>query len=94
VKIGVRLVAAGVEETVSVGPPGMIPWERRTKLRVSDLKGGPGIDDLAFMAYCQLRHEGRVEARTTYEAFLATLEDLDPVNAPPTGPPDEEPSSG
>jgi hypothetical protein len=92
VRIKVKLDRGTGPEVIVIGPVGIIAWERRTKQKMSSLQDGTGMDDMAFMAYSELRARGMEE---TYEDFVASLVDLEPTDDDrPPSQPDQGPSSG
>lgn len=76
-KLTIQLDQGAGAESVTIGPRAQVAWERRTKSKLSELSKAMGMDDLAFLAYCQLGYEQRRDASQTYDQWLAQLADLD-----------------
>jgi hypothetical protein len=96
VKLHVDIDRGNGRETVTILPVAFIAWERHTKRNVSQLdETGAGIDDLAFMAYAQLKAQRLLgDDPISYDEFVASLEDIEP-SAKQVGPqpPGEDRSS-
>jgi hypothetical protein len=81
VKLHVDIDRGNGRETITILPIAFVAWERHTKSKVSQLEQtGAGIDDLAFMAYAQLKAQRLLgDEPPSYDTFLETLEDIEPT---------------
>lgn len=80
--------------TVSTLPVDMVLWERTTKRKVGDGKG-VGIEDMARVTFMALRRQSMVSPETSFDEWLATLTEYEPVKDPEMDPsqPVVDPSS-
>ncbi len=79
----------GKTEKVNAGPLAIVQYERQTGKAISSWADGPTFEDLALLAYLQLKIEKKVTDE--FDDFLATLENLEEGSEAPL--PDGEPEA-
>lgn len=57
----------------------VVEWERRTKRKASDLAGGVGYEDLAFLAYAASK-SNNITVNVVFDEFVKSLVNLEVVN--------------
>jgi len=87
-KIPFTLEYDGKTEKVSAGPLAIVLYERHTKKPISSWADGPSFEDLALLAYLQLKIEKRVTGE--FDEWLGTLENLNEASEAPLAPGDRE----
>lgn len=80
-KVPFKIEYDGKAETVVAGPLAIVQYERQTKKSISSWADGPMFEDLALLAYLQLKIEKKVEGE--FDDFLATLEGLNETDDGP-----------
>jgi nucleoid-associated protein YejK len=73
-KVPFKIEYDGKTEKVVAGPLAIVQYERQTKKSISSWADGPTFEDLALLAYLQLKIEKKVQDE--FDDFLATLENL------------------
>ena len=66
----------------------IIAWERKFKLRASDLTNGVAMEHLAFMAY-ECCKQKNIPVPISFEEYLKKLENIEVVEEDSINPPDE-----
>lgn len=66
----------------------IIAWERKFKLRASDLTNGVAMEHLAFMAY-ECCKQKNIPVAISFEEYLKKLENIEVVEEDSINPPDE-----
>ncbi len=66
----------------------IIAWERKFKLRASDLTNGVAMEHLAFMAY-ECCKQVNIPVAISFEEYLRKLENIEVVEEDSINPPDE-----
>jgi hypothetical protein len=61
--------------------PDFVAWERHSKRRISDLAGGIGMEDLAFLAHSVLKRTG-VQVKP-FDGWINTVELIELADADP-----------
>jgi hypothetical protein len=67
---------SGESETVTASTPEYVRWERKTGLKVDQMEGNIGLDDLLFLAYTAKKREQAGQAIKAYEAWCDTVEEV------------------
>jgi len=80
-RIAYNLEYDGKTEKVIAGPLAIVQYERQTKKTISSWADGPSFEDLALVAYLQLKIEKKVIGE--FDDFLATLETLSEASEVP-----------
>jgi len=92
VKLRLSIDVGDGPEEVEAGPAAIIMWERATKRRMSDLGDGVAMEDLARLAWEQLRIEKRTAEK--FDDWIRNLLDLDEATADPLAHGREAPLAG
>jgi len=80
-KIPFQIEYDGKTENVNAGPLAIVQYERLTKKAISSWADGPSFEDLALVAYLQLKIEKKLTGE--FDDFLATLEALNETTEAP-----------
>jgi hypothetical protein len=80
-KVPFQIEYDGKTETVVAGPLAIVQYERQTKKAISSWADGPTFEDLALLAYLQLKIEKKVTGE--FDEFLETLEGLNETDQNP-----------
>jgi nucleoid-associated protein YejK len=80
-KIPFQIEYDGKTENVNAGPLAIVQYERLTKKAISSWADGASFEDLALVAYLQLKIEKKVTGE--FDDFLATLEGLNETQQGP-----------
>lgn len=70
----------GEELEVEALVPDFIAWERYSKRKISDLGGGIGMEDMAFIAHSVLKRQGNVKP---FDAWIQSLSEIETVEEDP-----------
>jgi hypothetical protein len=76
-KIPFKLEYDGKTEIVNAGPLAIVQYERKSKKAISTWSSNVSFEDLALLAYFQLKIEKKVTVE--FDDWLATLENLQEV---------------
>jgi len=71
----------GEETTLTALVPDFIIWERHSKRKISDLAGGIGMEDLAFLAYSVLKRTG--SNLKPFDSWINSVENIEPIEEDP-----------
>ena len=71
----------------------VVEWERRTKRKASELAGGVGYEDLAFLAYAASK-TNNVTVPIVFDDFVKSLTNLEVVENAPENPTLPAPTEG
>ena len=67
---------SGESETVTASTPEYVRWERKTGLKVDQMEGNIGLDDLLFLAYTAKKREQAGQAIKPYEIWCDTVDQV------------------
>lgn len=86
-KVPFKIEQNGKTFQVDAGPLAIVQYERKTKKAISTWSNGPGLEDLALLAWLQMK----IDKQTTleFDDWLAELDDLSEVDEGPLATGDE-----
>jgi hypothetical protein len=75
----------GDEYTVTTNLFVVVAWERKYKRKASELAGGIGVEDLAFMAFESCKQSG-VTVPAVFDDYIKKLASIEVVGQEPENP--------
>jgi hypothetical protein len=92
-KLTLKVETATESYEVTTSLYNVVEWERRTKRKASELAGGVGYEDLAFLAYAASKTNS-VTVPIVFDDFVKSLTNLEVVENAPENPTLPAPTEG